>query len=134
MGKKVRVTTKCGEEFFYDHDQEVDTVEIVEVPEESLFNEPQSKEDVRRMIEFLHGGRWRFRTNTDPENMDYFRYVRWLHNANICAFSVPENPHDIVITPYAFDRNGNRISGYNSLWSRFGATEVRPKKALGDHF
>ena len=30
MGRKVKVTTKCGETFFYDHDQEVDTVEIVE--------------------------------------------------------------------------------------------------------
>lgn len=30
MGKKVKVTTKCGETFYYDHDQEVDTVEIVE--------------------------------------------------------------------------------------------------------
>ena len=30
MGKKVKVVTKCGETFFYDHDQEVETVEIVE--------------------------------------------------------------------------------------------------------
>jgi len=30
MGKKVKVTTKCGGEFFYDHDQEVETVEIIE--------------------------------------------------------------------------------------------------------
>lgn len=30
MGKKVKVTTKCGEEFFYDHNQEVETVEVVE--------------------------------------------------------------------------------------------------------
>jgi len=30
MGKKVKVTTKCGGEFFYNHDQEVETVEIVE--------------------------------------------------------------------------------------------------------
>lgn len=30
MGKKVKVTTKCGETFFYNHNQEVDTVEIVE--------------------------------------------------------------------------------------------------------
>ena len=30
MGKRVRVVTKCGETFTYDHDQEVETVEIVE--------------------------------------------------------------------------------------------------------
>lgn len=29
MGKKVKVTTKCGETFYYDHDQEVDSVEII---------------------------------------------------------------------------------------------------------
>ena len=32
MGKRVRVLTKCGEESFYDFDQEVDTVEIIESP------------------------------------------------------------------------------------------------------
>lgn len=30
MGKKVKATTKCGETFTYDHDQEVKTVEILE--------------------------------------------------------------------------------------------------------
>ena len=34
MGKRVKVTTKCGETFTYDHDQEVEKAEIVEAKKE----------------------------------------------------------------------------------------------------
>jgi len=33
MGKRVKVVTKCGETFTYDHDQEVDTVEVIDARE-----------------------------------------------------------------------------------------------------
>jgi len=29
MGNRVKVTTKCGEEFFHDYDQEIESVEVV---------------------------------------------------------------------------------------------------------
>lgn len=90
MGKKVRVTTKCGEEFFYDHDQEVETVEIVEVPVEPLFNEPQSLADVKKMVEFLHGGEWKFSTNTDKSTYESLKGF------------VKVEPENVVIVPWAF--------------------------------
>jgi len=99
MGKKVKVTTKCGGEFFYDHDQEVDTVEIVEVPTEPFFNEPQSLDDVKKMVEFLHGGKWRFSTHGG----------KWRFSTNTSKTTyeslkdfVKAEPENVAIVPWAF--------------------------------
>lgn len=135
--KKIEVKTTCGETFTLevDTDQEIESMEeVVETQTEDPFDEPQNEEDVKKLIEHLHGGKWKWETNTEPQNMDYFKYVRRLHNASFEGFTVPENPHDLIITPYAFARRGNRIPNYNSLWSRVGATEVKPKRMLEDHF
>jgi len=130
MGKKVKVTTKCGGEFFYNHDQEVETVEIVEVPIECFFNEPQSLDDVRRMVEFLHGGKWRFSTNTSKTTYDSLKDF------------VNADPENVVIVPWAFFgsyryRNcfsEQRLStdnikmGGNSVWVRCLESTVRNRQ------
>lgn len=48
MGKKVKVTTKCGEVHTYEYDQEVETVEIIEREKYELqdrFNEIMANYD-----------------------------------------------------------------------------------------
>lgn len=137
----VLITTRCGEEHHVEPTQKVETItlngeQVYPAKSGELFKIPQSKEDVERMLNHVLGGEWRFDTCTGEENMDYFTYVRWLRKANIypgCKFTVPANPHDLTITPYAFMQDGTPYKGY-SLYIRKGAKMVKPKEVLSSHF
>lgn len=121
--KKIEVKTKCGETFTLEVDtnQEIESMQEVI---ESLFDAPECKEDVQKMVEFLHGGKWKFSTNT--ENTTYEQLKGWVN-------TTPEN---MVIIPWAFYgsyRNGKgqcfsresgpykddmRLESHNSVWVR----------------
>ena len=55
MGKQVKVVTKCGEESFYDFDQEVDTVEIVEKSKRHLLEKFREIKDLLKDKKFCRG-------------------------------------------------------------------------------
>lgn len=124
----VFIKTVCGEEHHVKPTQTVSEIyidgnQVYPTPPKAIFNEPKCREDVKKMVEFLHGGKWRFSTNT--ADTTYEQLKNWVN-------TTPEN---VVIVPWAFygsyrnDRGcfGSRTGPYkndmklessNAVWVR----------------
>ena len=109
--RKVKVITKCGEEFTLsvDTEQEIESIEEII---ESSFNDPKSLYDVKKMVEHLHGGTWRFSTNT--EKTTYEQLMSWVKSP----------PEDVVIVPWAF-YGSYRYKNYGVYRSRLHLDTIR---------
>ena len=108
--KKIEVKTACGETFTLevDTDQEIESMqEIVEALPDSLFGAPECAEDVRRMVEFLHGGKWKFSTNTDKSTYESLKGF------------VGAEAENVVIVPWAFYGSYRNDRCRNSGYDRF---------------
>ena len=91
----VFIKTICGEEHLVKPTQAVseifvDGAQVYPTQPECFFNTPTSLADVKKMVEFLYGGKWRFSTNTDKTT--YEELKDW-------ANAPPEN---VAIVPWAF--------------------------------
>lgn len=131
----VFISTDCGETHHVVPTQQVKEILLKgeRIYPSRIFKEPQTKEEVRLMLNRILGGEWEFWTNSEKKNADYFTYLKWLHQANIdvgCTFKVPANPNDQVITPYAFYMGNRRLDNHISIWRRKGATMVAPDKVF----
>jgi len=122
----VFISTGCGEEHHVKPTQEVKKImlngeKIYPVPSKCFFNEPQCLEDVKKMVEFLHGGKWGFSTNTDKTTYESLK--EWVRT----------EPENVVIVPWAFCGSHRNYScsglnrgvykddiklGGNSVWVR----------------
>lgn len=119
----VLIKSDCGEEHHVKPTQKVSEIlvdgkQIYPIDSKSFFVEPKCKDDVRRMIEFLHGGKWRFSTNT--EKSTYKELEDWVR-------TTPENT---VIVPWAFygsriscrgvypTKDDIRLKSHNACWER----------------
>jgi len=91
----VVVSTGCGEEHHVKPTQEVKEImlngeKIYPIPPSCFFDDPQCLDDVNKMVEFLHGGKWGFSTNTDKTTYESLK--DWVN----------AEPENVVIVPWAF--------------------------------
>ena len=94
MGKKVKVTTKCGDEHFYDFDQEVESVEIIKPPKVAKGHVLNAKDGTTLMAFWYYNNYSFIKTDSGYDMLDpkgeKIGYVYECHVGGIyyCKFAV----------------------------------------------